>query len=202
MTATDNWRGQRRTRHEALAEALRREIGTGRWDVGARMPRACPAAIRGVDRHPAGIRNLCDLTMGSCCPPGPPTLGVLIPSTEYYGHTVDGIDDAVSPHGIRMVLACSQHDVDRELMMMRTMVRDGVDALIVAPSRCERDDDPLWRELLAEISVPTVFVERIPPKSGRHRISHVAWRNGHRNVWVNQGSTAADGQQRVVAGPQ
>ncbi len=181
-----------RRRGHQLAMALRAEIARRHWSVGERMSSTRAIAARyGVSLNTvrealevltreglvitrAGSGVYVSALPRSAASQGQQRWGVLIPSTGYFARTIDGIESVGHQSGAQISLSCSQYDRSRELTQVRRMVRDGATGLIMAPTGELDEDTPMWRDLLAEITVPTVFVERVPPRSGQRLISHVS----------------------------
>lgn len=109
--------------------------------------------------------------------PGPRrTLGMVVPSLEYYWpDVVAGARAAADDVGARITLRGSAYDGgagDRR-QISRLLTDGSVDGLLVAPA----SDSPVGARLLPwleSLDVPTVLMERRPPvEAGSHRLSWV-----------------------------
>ena len=105
-----------------------------------------------------------------------PTLGMVVPSLEYYWpDVVAGARGAAERLGARILLRGSAYDGgegDRR-QLARLLNAGTVDGLLVAPA----SDTPVGARLLSwleSLSVPTVLMERrTPVRTGGHRLSWV-----------------------------
>lgn len=181
-----------RRRGHQLAMVLRAELARQHWAVGERMSSTRAIAARyGVSLNTvrdalevltreglvvtrAGSGVYVSALPRTAASQGPQRWGVLIPSTGYYARTIDGIESVSHSVGAQISLSCSHYDRPRELSQVRRMVRDGVTGLIMAPTGEITENDPMWSDLLAEVTIPAVFVERVPPRAGQRLISHVS----------------------------
>ncbi|GAA0401524.1 substrate-binding domain-containing protein [Microbispora corallina] len=96
--------------------------------------------------------------------PGPPasaaklTVGMLVPSAHYYyPEVIKGAQEQAARAGARIVLAISRYEDDEDRAQVRQLIKDGVDGLLLTPSRQPDESHVEW---LAGLGVPTVLVER------------------------------------------
>lgn len=95
------------------------------------------------------------------------TLGLIVPSSSYYfPDVIRGAREAVAAAGARLVLRISDYDPKAEQDHARQLVEDGVDGLLLAPSRDAASQDaaspPQERQWYEELDTPVVLVERRP----------------------------------------
>ena len=100
------------------------------------------------------------------------TIGVVVPTSYYYRYVVEGIDDALSP-GAEMKLVISEYDLEEEYRLIEELVREGVHGLLWVPTVSEREAPTGFREVLEQLHVPVVFVEREMPGGGLGSVSSV-----------------------------
>lgn len=181
-------RGQK-TRH--LADELRRAVAELRWPAGRLPTEQQLARDQGVSVNT--VRRAVDLLVqegllyrkqgsGTYVATAPAAgtgyaVGVVVPSlTYYYPRTVAGIERELSRNGCRMLLRCTEWDVDLERDAVDELIRSGTDGLILVPTLAE-DGPGHWLGEAAELAVPTVLVERgaeLPATSHEFVCSHHA----------------------------
>ncbi|MFV0406560.1 MAG: substrate-binding domain-containing protein [Propioniciclava sp.] len=89
-----------------------------------------------------------------------PMIGLVVPTPGYYfGPILEGIRVAARQAGVRLVLAVSEYDSDRERTQIRGLIEAGARALIVTPA-VSVETDPTTYDLLLELSIPVVLMER------------------------------------------
>lgn len=94
------------------------------------------------------------------------TLGVVIPTSYYYRHVLEGVDEVLEQTGSTMKLVISQYDLDTEVRLIDELTASGVHGLLWVPSVLEHDDDQHFRSVVERQKVPIVFVEREMPGGG------------------------------------
>ena len=95
------------------------------------------------------------------------TLGLIVPSSSYYfPDVIRGAREAVAAAGARLVLRISDYDPQAEQAHARELIEDGVDGLLLAPSRESASpktaSGPGGRQWYEELDTPVVLVERRP----------------------------------------
>lgn len=87
------------------------------------------------------------------------TLGIIVPrSMGYYATLVEGASQAAASHGVRLVLATTDHRADEEVRTFLRMQDIGVDGIIITPAR--ESFDPGVVGVIASASVPVVVMDR------------------------------------------
>lgn len=104
--------------------------------------------------------------------PEPPTsrsLGMLVPSLDYYWpHVAQGAEEAARELDMRVVLRGSSYETENDRpQLTRLLDQQGVDALIVAP-RMDAPTAPATIEWLAGIGIPVVLLERTAAAGPHH----------------------------------
>lgn len=166
-----------RTLFENVADQLRTRIDAGEWATGSRLPtekelaeqfsvglntvrRAIELLVReglvtrkqGSGTYVTARRN--DVSSR--------VIGVIVPSTSYYFPSIiAGIERATGTVGVRMMLASSDYDHDRELVRIEEMIGSGVAGLLLAPT-LHLGDAEAQLDAIRALDVPTVLVERRP----------------------------------------
>lgn len=168
---------QERTLFESVAAKLRTRIAADEWAVGVRLPTEKELA----DQFSVGlntVRRAVEVLVGEglvvrkqgsgtyVTPRQHETssrfVGVVVPSTSYYFPSViAGIERATGAAGVRMLLASSDYDHERELVRVREMIDSGVSGLLIAPT-LHRGDAEDQLDAIRALGVPTVLVERRP----------------------------------------
>ena len=180
--ANDSRRPLQVTRRRQLLEALSLE-GTIRVSDLTESLGAAPATIRrdldqladeGVVRRVHGGATL--IRQGEAGAVGvprplPSSIGMLVPSLEYYWPgVVRGAEDAAAQHGLTVVLRGSGYEVEDDLPhLLRLVDQVGVSGLAVAP---RLDATTIDRTLtwLGECGVPVVLVERSATHGPHHAV--------------------------------
>lgn len=184
--------GARELRHVQLAHSLGEEIARGRWRVGTRLPSTrvlarqfrtslstVHAALGALDdqglverRHGSGVY----LTALPSTPEIRPLtrVGVMIPDRRYFAAALEGIAAVLTPLDVSVSVVLSHRQAKTEHDAVLHLVRSRVDALIMATTDQLRAEDQLWRNVLADLTIPVVLMERPPPDIAESRISHVS----------------------------
>ncbi|MGC0145081.1 substrate-binding domain-containing protein [Pseudactinotalea sp. Z1732] len=168
----------RELKFRALAKDLRQEILSGRWEPGAKLPTEKELmAQRGLSLTTVrrALDELADDGLivrrqgsGSYVSTDPRagagamrTIGVLVPSTtEYYPRVLAGVESALSGASARMVLACYHYDAAEEERDMASLMASGIDGLIAVPDLLSAADSQKKIEVLFNLPVPVVMLER------------------------------------------
>ncbi|MFV0373377.1 substrate-binding domain-containing protein [Microbacterium sp.] len=101
-----------------------------------------------------------------------PVIGVVVPTPGYYfARVLDGARLAARAAGVRLVLAVSDYDGERERAQIRSLVEVGARALIVTPVATPTTD-PTTYDLLAGLDIPAVVMER-PVDDAHHMLDCV-----------------------------
>ncbi|MGF2949329.1 GntR family transcriptional regulator [Microbacterium alcoholitolerans] len=166
-----------RTLFESVATKLRTRIDAGEWASGVRLPTEKALAEQfsvGLNTVRRAVEILVNDGLvvrrqgsGTYVTPqrtetGSRFVGAIVPSTSYYFPTViAGIERATGAAGVRMLLASSDYDHDRELMRVREMIESGVSGLLIAPT-LHLGDAEAQLDAIRALGVPTVLVERRP----------------------------------------
>ncbi|TDE90340.1 LacI family transcriptional regulator [Occultella glacieicola] len=96
-------------------------------------------------------------------------IGVVVPTSYYYRHIAQGIGAALERSGGEMRLLISNYDPDEERRLIAQLVEGGVAGLLVVPSLLLDDTDTAYPELISDLALPTVLVEReLPGGLGAH----------------------------------
>ncbi|MFJ4840633.1 GntR family transcriptional regulator [Streptomyces sp. NPDC088746] len=173
----DTPEGTRDLKFRQLAHELRQSIRQGTWPVDSRLPTEKQLSMssgtsvstvrRAVDELVA--EGLVVRRQGSgtfVLPPDAPgtgraLVGVVVPDTAfYYPRVLQGIEEALSAAGARLLLACSGYDQERESKDIQDMLEAGVDGLLVVPTLIGPEPAEPYLARLAALPVPTVLVER------------------------------------------
>ncbi|GLW99289.1 substrate-binding domain-containing protein [Microtetraspora sp. NBRC 16547] len=86
------------------------------------------------------------------------TIGMLVPSAHYYyPDVIKGAQEQAARAGARLVLGISRYEDDEDRAQVRQLIKDGIDGLLLTPSRQPDESHVEW---LAGLHVPTVLVER------------------------------------------
>lgn len=168
----------RELKFRALANDLRQEISTGRWEPGAKLPTekelmaqrelSLTTVRRALDeladdglivrRQGSGSYVSTELRPGAGAMR---TIGVLVPSTtEYYPRVLAGVESALSGASARMVLACYHYDAVEEERDMAALLASGIDGLLAVPDLLSAPDTQKKIESLFDLPVPVVMLER------------------------------------------
>ncbi|MDT0157666.1 GntR family transcriptional regulator [Microbacterium sp. ARD32] len=165
-----------RTLFESVATKLRTRIDAGEWASGVRLPTEKVLAEQfsvGLNTVRRAVEILVSDGLvvrrqgsGTYVTQRPETgsrfVGAIVPSTSYYFPTViAGIERATGAAGVRMLLASSDYDHDRELVRIREMIDSGVSGLLIAPT-LHLGDAEAQLDAIRGLGVPTVLVERRP----------------------------------------
>lgn len=96
------------------------------------------------------------------------TLGVVVTSIAdpFNGEVVNGIEEVANRHGYSVILANSQANPDREVMVVRSFGERRVDGILVASSRV----GALYVPLLSELKIPIVLINNQHPSEFVHSI--------------------------------
>ncbi|MFJ6985885.1 MULTISPECIES: GntR family transcriptional regulator [unclassified Streptomyces] len=170
-----------------VAERLRREISSGSWAPGTRMPvereladtlsvsvntlrRAVGELVdEGIVQRRQGAGTFVAPPVETAPEDAGPSagrrlVGVLVPSTTYYyPRVVDGIQRVLRDAGVGVVLASSKYDPDTERDEVRAMLDSGVQGLLLVPNLHLLDAPQDHVDDLRRLTVPYVLVERRPP---------------------------------------
>lgn len=90
------------------------------------------------------------------------TVGIIVPEmvTPFASTVVNGIQDVLYAHGIKVIMANSEEDPDKERENLKMMERFMVDGIIISQCSYKQNKDEYLRLLKAEM--PLVFYDRIP----------------------------------------
>lgn len=90
------------------------------------------------------------------------TVGVLVPEmvTPYAAMVIDGVQSFLYPLGIKVILADSREDPERELDNMQVMERFMVDGIIIC--QCDYRRNTAYIDRLRKKGMPMIFFDRIP----------------------------------------
>ena len=90
------------------------------------------------------------------------TIGVIVPEmiTPFASQVISGIQDVLHPHGIRVIIAESGENPDKEAENLRLMERFRVDGIIISMCSYKKNHSAFLR--LQQIEMPVVFYDRIP----------------------------------------
>jgi DNA-binding LacI/PurR family transcriptional regulator len=176
------------SRTQQVAADIRTTIARGEWPVGSRLPatrelaraygvglntlrRALDdLASEGVVRSQqgSGVYVLAVPEQSS----RPLTIGLLVANSEFFAKAIDGVERVTRQAGGKLLLACSEYDVERERQQFRELVASGVDGLILAPTY-RGPEHPDANDPLTDPPVPSVYIERTPRSGHRSRVSHI-----------------------------
>ena len=178
--------GRRGLKFEELASQLRSQILSGAWTPGTKLPteneliqetglslttvrRAYEALVaeelvtrrRGAGSFVAERRPARETRQGRG--------GILIPETAlYYAKVLQGLESTLAARRVSLSLATSSYEEQREREALQSMLADGVQGIIVAPTfRAGWESENLRRvEALQALKVPIVLLERSLPELG------------------------------------
>lgn len=90
------------------------------------------------------------------------TVGIIVPEmvTPFASTVVNGIQDVLYAHGIKVIMANSEEDPDKERENLKMMERFMVDGIIISQCSYKQNKDEYLRLLKAEM--PLVFYDRVP----------------------------------------
>lgn len=90
------------------------------------------------------------------------TIGVIVPEmdTPFYGRIIDGMQNVLYKKGLKVIIAQSGEDVEREKENLRLMERFMVDGIIIGI--CHKDKNKSEFQRLMDKGIPLVFYDRIP----------------------------------------
>lgn len=90
------------------------------------------------------------------------TVGVIVPEmvTPFASTVVNGIQEVLYAHGIKVIIANSEENPEQEKENLRLMERFMVDGIIISQCSYKQNKDEYMRLLKAEM--PMVFYDRIP----------------------------------------
>ena len=90
------------------------------------------------------------------------TIGVIVPEmdTPFYGRIIDGMQNVLYKKGLKVIIAQSGEDVEREKENLRLMERFMVDGIIIGI--CHKDKNKSEFQRLMVKGIPLVFYDRIP----------------------------------------
>ncbi|GAA3075467.1 MULTISPECIES: substrate-binding domain-containing protein [Actinomycetes] len=101
--------------------------------------------------------------------PDAPTIGLVLPeSNYYYDGIIAGAKRAAGAAGAKLVLGVSDYRPEKEIHQAERLITKGVDGLVMAPTPDFATGwlVPSQEERLAQLRVPTVFVERTASPGG------------------------------------
>ncbi|RUQ81706.1 DeoR family transcriptional regulator [Labedella gwakjiensis] len=101
------------------------------------------------------------------------TIGVVVPTSYYYRHVVDGIGAALEHSGAEMKLVISDYDLAEERRLVAEAVEDGAAGILMVPSVLEHEESSELLDFLAALPVPVVLIERELPGGGLGDITSV-----------------------------
>lgn len=86
--------------------------------------------------------------------------GLVVPSSRYYYMGfLEGVKEAAAAARVRVALGVSTYSAEQERFQIRRLLERGVTGLLVTPSDIP-DRDPETYEMLREVDVPVVLMER------------------------------------------
>ncbi len=90
------------------------------------------------------------------------TIGVIVPEmvTPFASTVVNGIQEVLYAHGIKVIIANSEEDPEKEKENLRLMERFMVDGIIISQCSYKHNMDEYLR--LQKAEMPMVFYDRIP----------------------------------------
>lgn len=146
-----------------LAEQLGSSPVSIRRDLNAIVDRGLARRVHGgavaVKETPATVKAPRRPRPAPSAPPRA-VIGIIIPTHGYYfAETLEGAQAAATEEGVRLVLAVSNYDSERERRQIRSLVASGAKGLIVAPAATVARD-PATYDLLLELAIPSVVMER------------------------------------------
>ncbi|MFB4277121.1 MULTISPECIES: substrate-binding domain-containing protein [unclassified Nonomuraea] len=140
-----------------LAEELGVSAVTLRRDVEHLATRGLLTRVHGGVTLPAEAR-----TPALAGPP--PTIGMLVPTAHYYyPGVIKGAQEQAARAGARLVLAISRYEAAEERALVRQLVEEGADGLLLTPSGEPGAARAPWP---AGLGVPAVLVERRAEPAG------------------------------------
>ncbi|SEG93453.1 DNA-binding transcriptional regulator, LacI/PurR family [Nonomuraea solani] len=150
-------------RHRLILRRLR-DRGSARLADLARELGVSAVTLRRDVEHLAGQGLLTRVHGGITLPGGgaaavtSPTIGMVVPTAHYYYPAViKGAQEQAARLGARLVLGISHYADAEDRAQVRQLVADGIDGLLLTPSRHPDGSHDAW---LAGLRVPTVLVER------------------------------------------
>ena len=90
------------------------------------------------------------------------TIGVIVPEmdTPFYARIIDGMQNVLYKKGLKVIIAQSGEDFEREKENLRLMERFMVDGIIIGI--CHKDKNKSEFQRLITKDIPLVFYDRIP----------------------------------------
>lgn len=90
------------------------------------------------------------------------TVGVIVPEmiTPFASKVINGIQDVLYTHGIKVIIANSEEDPEKEKENLRLMERFMVDGIIISQCSYKQNSEEYHR--LQQAEMPLVFYDRIP----------------------------------------
>lgn len=90
------------------------------------------------------------------------TIGVIVPEmdTPFYARIIDGMQNVLYKKGLKVIIAQSGEDFEREKENLRLMERFMVDGIIIGI--CHKDKNKSEFQRLITKGIPLVFYDRIP----------------------------------------
>ncbi|EJX03035.1 protein containing Periplasmic binding protein/LacI transcriptional regulator [gut metagenome] len=90
------------------------------------------------------------------------TIGVVVPEmvTPFASTVINGIQDILYPKGIKVIIASSDENPEKEKEILQMMEHFMVDGIIISICSYKKNKDVYAR--LQEIGIPVVFYDRIP----------------------------------------
>lgn len=90
------------------------------------------------------------------------TIGVIVPEmdTPFYARIIDGMQNVLYKKGLKVIIAQSGENVEREKENLRLMERFMVDGIIIGI--CHKDKNKSEFQRLMDEGMPLVFYDRIP----------------------------------------
>ena len=97
-------------------------------------------------------------------------LGVIVSNIDdpFFGEILQGIEEVAQEHGYSLLMAASQHDPEREQVIVQDMRERHVDGLIV----CSASFSAEQRRRLLEYGIPIVLVNNQAAEEYRYSIYH------------------------------
>ncbi|MCI9889885.1 DeoR/GlpR family transcriptional regulator [Micrococcales bacterium 31B] len=171
------------------------------WGPDARfLPGRAPAAGAGPVSGPvpAPVADP-DSDSQSAHAPATLTLGMVVPSLEYYWpHVMNGAKQAAQAFGVRLVVRGSTYDAAHNLKQVQALCDSGrVSGLLVGPTLNRQGSEELLR-FLDQAPVPVVLAERRPPHElGLENLSSVSTRHEFGAALAVR-HLAASGRRRIA----
>ncbi len=90
------------------------------------------------------------------------TVGVIVPEmiTPYAAKVIEGVQRVLNSQGIKVIIAGSSENWERERENIATMERFMVDGIVMCPCNYQKNNDQYQR--LLDEGMPVVFFDRIP----------------------------------------